>query len=148
MAATAAPPPNDQRSAPVVVGIDGSRQSDQALSWAAQHARLSGSRLEIVHSRFLRKEASDLVRGVEAEETDMLDRAITMAKELEPAVEVSGRIVDPPAAEGLIEASRGAALLVVGCRGVGAVEELTLGSVSHQCARHAHCPVVIVRPRS
>lgn len=44
----------------------------------------------------------------------------------------------------LIEESKDADLLVVGSRGHGGFKELVLGSVSHQCAQHAVCPVVIL----
>jgi nucleotide-binding universal stress UspA family protein len=47
-------------------------------------------------------------------------------------------------AQVLIDEARGADLLVVGSRGHGGFAGLVLGSVSHQCAMHASCPVVIV----
>jgi nucleotide-binding universal stress UspA family protein len=56
-------------------------------------------------------------------------------------------ITDPPAAKALIESSVGADLLVVGSRSLGGFKRLELGSVSQQCAHHACCPVVIIRPR-
>ena len=54
-------------------------------------------------------------------------------------------IVEGQAARVLVEAARGAELLVVGSRGLGGFRSLLLGSVGQQCAHHALCPVVIVR---
>jgi len=61
-------------------------------------------------------------------------------------MEVVG-VAGHPATE-LVEQSRGAALLVLGHRGRGAMASTLLGSVGLSCALHAHCPVTIVRPTS
>jgi nucleotide-binding universal stress UspA family protein len=47
-------------------------------------------------------------------------------------------------AEALIEQSRGAEMLVVGSRGHGGLAGVLLGSVSAKCAEHASCPVLII----
>ena len=64
-----------------------------------------------------------------------------------PATDVEVEWLGVPGnpAEVLIEASKGAALLVVGSRGLGGFMGLLIGSVSSQCVHHAHCPVLVVR---
>ncbi len=46
----------------------------------------------------------------------------------------------------LLDASRHAELLVTGSKGHGGFQHALLGSVAHQCARHATCAVVVARP--
>lgn len=62
-----------------------------------------------------------------------------------PDVTVRLRPVHAGPARALIQASRGARMLVVGSRGRGGFRELMLGSVSDQCVRYAHCPVLVAR---
>jgi nucleotide-binding universal stress UspA family protein len=61
-------------------------------------------------------------------------------------VETETRVIEGHPAPTLVETSQGADLLVVGSSGHGAFVGMLLGSVSAHCARHASCPVVIVRP--
>jgi len=130
----------------IVVGVDNSECSMTALEWASREAKLRGAALEIVHVRQFRSVLDELVPDYARWEQGRLDRAASKAREWEPEVQVSGRIADPPAAKALIDRSEGAAMLVVGSRGLGGFKELELGSVSHQCVLHARCPVVVIRP--
>jgi nucleotide-binding universal stress UspA family protein len=73
-----------------------------------------------------------------------LDEAELLAKDR--GVETERRLETGSPSYALIEASKGATLLVVGCRGHGGFTGMLLGSVSTACVHHAHCPVVVVRP--
>ena len=76
------------KRARMVVGVDGSAPSMEALRWAAADARLLDAILEVVHARFTRKVVSDLIEGAEEEEESILDRAVAQARELEPTIEI------------------------------------------------------------
>jgi len=58
------------------------------------------------------------------------------------------RVIDGHPAPVLVEASKGAELLVVGSRGHGEFVGMLIGSVSEYCAAHALCPVLVHRPTS
>ena len=140
----------------IVVGIDHSDGAKAALRFALEEARLRGVKLRAVHAwKFDYLEAPGLMRTLPPGEYETLHSAAEAAldatfKEVGNAegVEVERRVVQGAPAGVLVEESRGADLLVVGSRGLGGFAQLLLGSVSQQCANHAKCPVVIVRPRS
>lgn len=132
-------------SGPVVVGYDGSPDADLALDWAERTASATGAPLRVVIAGtamdpvvgHFREHADELVAAWSARATVHLRRAGADGE-----VEVRRGPVVPV----LRAASHGAAALVVGSRGHGlAVGSLT-GSVSQHVARHASCPVVVVRP--
>ena len=138
----------------IVVGMDGSGCSVAALRWALEEARLRGARIRAVYAwgtPFVSTyhEAAHYIdtdfAAVRAAATRVLEAAVADAVGGRAGVEVEQIVVEGPAAGALIDASRDAALLVVGSRGIGGFTGLLLGSVSHQCAQHAACPVVIVR---
>ncbi len=129
----------------VVVGVDGSVPSMDALRMGALQARNLGLPLEVVHARVIDQAVSQLIPGAETQEEAVLEQAVDEARAVKPGLEVVGRLVDPPPAARLVESSRGAALLVVGSRGLGGFKQLMLGSVSQECVHHAHCPVLVVR---
>lgn len=121
----------------IVVGVDGSEESKAALRWALEEAKLRKASVRVVH-------AEHDYAG-EQERTDWLDGIVREVAGESPGVEVAQSIVDGGAASVLVEAAKDADMLVVGSRGHGGFAGLLLGSVSHQCAHHASCPVAIVR---
>ena len=138
----------------IVVGIDGSEAAADALAWAVREAELTDAIVRVVHAwcypaltyvhalvpppTFAREEFVDEARAV-------------VEKVLSPFDQVGAVSIEPVVAEGgatsvLVDHSRSADLLVVGHRGRGGFLGLRLGSVALQCAQHAACPVVVVRP--
>ena len=65
-----------------------------------------------------------------------------------PDLSIDPRVVSGHPAPILVEASKGADLLVVGSRGHGEFVGMLIGSVSEYCAANAHCPVVVHRATS
>lgn len=135
----------------VVVGVDGSPGSDRAVDWAADYASMTGRRLRVVHGTgfvAVRPNAEDLL---EAERVVLeggrviVDAAVDRALRLHPDLTAAGiaDVGDPPSV--LLEEARAAALLVVGSRR-GETSRRMFGSVSLTAARHATCPLVVVRP--
>ena len=82
----------------------------------------------------------------EEEGRTVLDAALVAARAVAPDIEISTEMVAGPSVPTLVEESRNAQMIVVGCRGRGALARGLLGSVSHQCTMHAPCPVVVVHP--
>ncbi len=132
----------------IVVGVDGSENSRQALRWAVEEARLRHARVRVVHAWWLYPmlaadtETPHLIEDAgEAVQTFVTD---TLGKEHDVEVETVA-VQGEQASAALVDAAKEAELLVVGSRGVGGFSGLLLGSVSQQCAQHAPCPVAIVR---
>jgi nucleotide-binding universal stress UspA family protein len=143
---TDAPPPPQ----PIVVGTDGSPQAALALEFAIEEARLRGSGLHVTYaypamaSPLTGSTAEEYYAHIEREAKELLERIEAAAPSTE-GLDVEWLGVPGNAAEVLIKATRGAAMLVVGSRGLGGFRGLVLGSVSSQCVQHAHCPVLVVR---
>lgn len=133
----------------IVAGVDGSRNSTDALRWAARQAELTGGRVHAVIvwrlpvSYRYAPDYSDVDFVEDARKT--LDDAVAETLGPKPEVPVVTRVLEGHPAQVLIEATRDADLLVVGSHGHGAFAGMLLGSVSQHCVQHAHCPVVVVR---
>jgi nucleotide-binding universal stress UspA family protein len=132
----------------IVVGVDGSEPSKQALRWAAHLAATFSARLVAVTSwDFPTSYGFAAVPSDWDPARDMrqaLDEAVQAVFGDEPPAGLRREVREGGAAMVLIEASRGATMLVVGSRGHGGFTGLLLGSVSSNVAEHAPCPVLII----
>jgi len=136
---------------PVVVGTDGSPISEAALGFAFDAAAVRGAELVALHawSPTAVDKALEPVMDWDAvadEEEAVLAERLSGWGQKYPQVTVRRSVVRDGAARALVDASRGAQLVVVGSRGRGNAAGLLLGSVSHGVLHAAHCPVAIVRP--
>ena len=134
-------------SAPIVVGVDTSRASCDAVFWALSEARRRQSPVLLLHA----PDGADAEIASASEFATAARAAAAVvhthrrhAKRLAPDVETNAIVLDTEAAHALTTASRRAGLLVVGNRGRAGLTESALGSVSQRVAAHAHCPVVVV----
>jgi len=134
----------------VVVGVDGSADSIDALRWAAGYAAATGATVSAVTALgpapvgVALNEISDEARDHLHEELDKPLREVFGT--LTPDVQTKIAYGSP--AQLLIKESGEADLLVVGHRGHGAFTGMLVGSVSMHCVSSAACPVVVVRGRS
>jgi nucleotide-binding universal stress UspA family protein len=134
----------------LVVGIDGSAGSLHALRWAAARAATLGPVTPMVAWHYpwwavptgvptgppapSPQEFAELARA-HAEE---------VLNQIDPALCQSLVVAEGAPGNCLVETGRGAAAIVVGTRGRGAVADAVLGSVSSHVVRHATVPVVVV----
>jgi len=136
----------------IVVGVDGSDCSKDALRWAARQAELTGATVDaIITWRFpafygwapVGQEDLDLSRFAE----QALARAVDEVFSPDHPDWLQTSVIEGHAAQILVMASADADLLVVGSRGHGGFADLLLGSVSTYCVHHARCPVTVIRSR-
>lgn len=133
----------------ILVGVDGSEASIDALRWAVRQAKLTDARLEVIAAWEVpwtimvspTKVDDDYFREVR----ERLDPAIRAGLSDAGGVDVTVRIVEWESAPTLIDASDGADMLVVGSHRYGTMKGMHLGSVASYCAHHARCPVLIHR---
>jgi nucleotide-binding universal stress UspA family protein len=134
----------------IVVGVDGSDSSKAALAWASKQALLTDTPVVAIATwewptTYGTMEPWPENIDFEADARDTLKRSVDQILGPERCHEVIQRVIHGQAAAVLEDASRSAALLVVGSRGHGEFASILLGSVSEFLATHAHCPIVIVR---
>ena len=142
--------PSGEGGRRIVVGVDGSAPSQAALAWAVKQAALTGAVVDAVIAWEVPANYSFLVQvPVDINYADIAAQVVTdaIAEVSGPGEQVKIRSMptEGSPARVLLDASKGAELLVVGFRGHGGFTEALLGSVSQHCVHHATCPVVVIR---
>ena len=134
----------------IVVGLDGSESSKEALRWAARQARLTNAALRAVIAWHLPTNYGWPVPpypelDFEADARKILDQAIDEALGPDRPDDLDTKVIEGHPAAVLVGAAADADLLVVGSRGHGAFAGMLLGSVSEHCVHQATCPVLVER---
>ena len=139
----------------VVVGVDGSDGADAALAFGFEEAALRGWRLRAVYGCWEPGAAPDGDLSLFGDEDRLrrvcgavLERAVAPWPVKYPHVQVTTSLVLEPPREALLEAAEDATLLVVGARGMGVVEPLTLGATSDALLKHVPCTVAVTPSRT
>lgn len=132
----------------IVVGVDGSPSSEDALRWAVRQARLTDRPVDAVLAWDFPM-AYGIAPGsyeedFHADAVEVLDKSVQNVVGADDAGRVSRLVLRGNPARVLLDASDGAELLVVGCRGHGGFSGMLLGSVSQHVVTHAGCPVVVL----
>ena len=140
----------------ILVGVDGSAESDAAIRWATHEAVMRRAAMTLTH--VVPPVAASWPTGpVYAEITEwqrdnarhVLEQALktlqaTVSESLLP--DVHTETLNSSVVPTLVRASENKQMIVVGSRGSGALGRLLLGSVSTGLVHHASCPVAIIRP--
>lgn len=138
----------------IVVGIDGSPQSANALEWAAARAALSGHELDLVNAYHLPVDFNFYgyqslpgpapLQWFMDHSRELLESARAHVRAVAPGVKCTLKSDFGPAAPLLSVVAEGADAIVVGRRGLGATKSALLGSVSNRLTVEAACPVIVV----
>lgn len=140
----------------IVVGIDGSANSDAALDWAVAEASARGVPLHVFSAGVHHGEGPKAIYDdavvdalIARESLADADQRLTVARssilETAPGLAVSIESGLDRAADSLVALSRRAQVVVVGSSDHGPVVNAVLGSVASTLVTHAECPVVVVR---
>jgi nucleotide-binding universal stress UspA family protein len=133
----------------IVVGLDGSPHSQDALNWALAESSLRKVPVTVLAVAPAPGSIWGITGAIPASE-ETTDRVRQAAQKMvgdagsSDGQEITLHVVSGVPADELIKAAEGADLLVVAARGSGGFARLVMGSVSSQVVQHAHCPVVVV----
>ncbi len=147
------PPGPQAEHAGVVVGVDGSEESLQAVVIAAAEADHAGDELTVVHAfppadRWVKETMPDgrLTETVIAEDRIVLSESVAGLTDKYPDLVVHQELETyKEPAKALVDAAAKARLLVIGSRGRGGFSRLVLGSTAHAVLLNVPCPTIVTR---
>jgi nucleotide-binding universal stress UspA family protein len=137
----------------IVVGTDGSPSAEAAVRRAAEIAKGTGARVDLVTAYPDVPTYRETIRSsAKAEPIDLRQVAESVLARESRAVEDEGIEVTTHAREGdpaevIIDVAQeqGADLIIVGARGLSGLQRFLLGSVSSKLSHHAPTSVMVVR---
>lgn len=139
---------------PIVVAVDGSDEALCAAEWAAAEALRRNKPLRIVsvpamppRMRAYQGALSTVANALRQVAADAVAKAASRVTESGPKLTIDTDVLAGPPVVAVTDSGAGAAMLVVGARGIGGFEAMLLGSVSRYAAANAPCPVVVVHDR-
>ena len=137
----------------ILLATDGSRDAELARTTAVDMANSTDSEVHVVTvapgypSYDIRNPA--VVEQLRKQAQDILNEQVEKIEQSGgKVVEKHLRIAERYRAQQIVQVAEyiGAGLIVMGSRGLGGVRRALIGSVSDSVVRHAHCPVMVVRP--
>jgi nucleotide-binding universal stress UspA family protein len=138
----------------ILLATDGSPHADLAAEVAVDLARSTGSRLHVVavgrtfpaavYDEYAESRREDLRR----EAQEILDEQVRKIEESGGTVAVAHVKLNEKRDEAIVHLAEdiGAGMIVMGSRGFGGMRRALMGNVADSVVRHAHCPVLVVRP--
>jgi nucleotide-binding universal stress UspA family protein len=137
----------------VVVGVDGSEESLQAVAVAAAEADLGGDELTVVlafktPARWVEKQlpSSGLAESMVEENRIVLAESVAGLGDKYPDLVVHQRLeTDTQPAKALVDTAADARVLVIGSRGRGGLSRTVLGSTAHAVLLNVPCPTIVTR---
>ncbi len=140
----------------ILVGVDGSAESDAAIRWAAREAVMRHAPMTLVHvvaPVVSRWPMEPMYATITDWQQDNAQHVLEQGLKTAHACGADSRLADvrtetlnSSVVPALVRASESQQMVVVGSRGTGALGRMLLGSVSTGLVHHAHCPVAVIRP--
>ncbi|SDN41359.1 Nucleotide-binding universal stress protein, UspA family [Cryobacterium flavum] len=135
----------------IVVGVDGSAASNAAVDFAAEEADRTGQELYAIHAwqeplvwRDTTEPDAWFLQTLETSHRRILDESLLAVARRFPSLVIRASLVRGAPQSALLDAARGAALLVVGDHGQKGISKLLLGSVSHSIVLNIQSPMVVI----